>query len=154
MTKTVATNSVLLMHYTLHLKDGSVADSSLDADQPMYLHMGQGDISDAFEKALLGLQVGEQKRVHLQPEDAFGEVDSRLVAQLPSNRFDNWDELEEGMLIGFHQGDSQEEMPGVIRKIDEGLVTVDFNHPLAGQEVWFDIQVVDIDPISNHSTSK
>lgn len=146
MTKTVAADSVLLMHYTLHLKDSSVADSSLDADQPMYLHMGQGDISDAFEKALLGLQVGERKRVHLQPEDAFGEYESRLVTSIPSDRFDNWDELEEGTLLGFQQGDSQEEMPGVVRHIDEGLVTVDFNHPLAGQEVWFDIEIVDIDP--------
>jgi FKBP-type peptidyl-prolyl cis-trans isomerase SlpA len=143
--KVIGPESLVLMHYTLRLADESVADSTLDDDKPAMFQIGAGHISEAFEQQLIGMTVDEKKRVRLKPEDAFGYPIEENIYTVPSKRFDNLEKLEEGMIVGFAQPDGQE-VPGVIRSVTDGLVIVDFNHPLAGQEVIFDLQIVNIDP--------
>lgn len=143
MTKKITPNSIVYMHYTLRLQDGSVADSSLDEDKPGRLQMGLGNVSDAFESELLGLKVGDEKRIHLKAADAYGDPDPRNVKMLPEEKFMG-QAIEVGSIIAFETQDG-EEMPGVIKKIDNGLVVVDFNHPLAGQDLTFDVKIVDIE---------
>jgi FKBP-type peptidyl-prolyl cis-trans isomerase SlpA len=142
--KTIAKNSLVAMHYTVRLMDGSVADSTLDEDKPAVFEMGAGDISEAFEAALIGMAVGEEKRVDLKAIDAYGEHDLRNVKLLPQERFPKA-HLEPGTIMEFDSkaGDS---MAGIIRSVDNGLVTVDFNHMLAGQDLTFDVKIVEIDP--------
>lgn len=141
--KRINPNSIVFMHYTLRLEDGSVADSSLDAGQPVQFVMGEEYISEAFEAALLGLRVNDKKHVHLAAKDAFGEVDEIKIANLPITQFSNFDELEVDTVMEFTNPNGGVSL-GIIRRVMDNLVTVDFNHPLAGHDVDFDVQIVDI----------
>lgn len=138
-------NSTVLIDYTMYLEDGSVADSTVDDGKPAVFKMGAGHISEEFEKQLLGLKEGDETRVDLSPEHAFGLPMEENIYTVPSSRFDNIDELEVGSIVAFKQKDG-EEIPGVIRSVTEGLVIVDFNHPLAGHKVSFVVRVVEVDP--------
>lgn len=140
--KKVAPDSAVIMHYTLHLMDGSVADSTLDANQPVQVNMGQGDISQTFENALLEMKIGDKKRIHLQAVDAYGEVDTRFIYTLPEEKFKDIPDLEIGSIVEFETPNGP--MPGIVRRMDNGLIWVDFNHPLAGRELYFDVEIVDI----------
>jgi FKBP-type peptidyl-prolyl cis-trans isomerase SlpA len=143
MTKKIEANSTVQMHYTTRLQDGSVADSSLDDNKPGQFVMGEGHISPAFEEALLGMAVGDKKRVDLKTEDAFGMPDTKQVYMIPREKFAADQALEVGMIMAFDLP-SGEETSGIIRQFDDGLVTVDFNHPLAGRDVTFDVEIVSI----------
>lgn len=137
-------DSRVLMHYTLRLPDDSIADSSLDHDKPAFFEMGEDYISPEFERQLLGMKVGEKKRIYLNAVDAFGEVQEQLIYALPREKFTHLDNIEEGTIVAF-TFPNQEEQPGVVRQMSEGIVVVDFNHPLAGQNLMFDVQIVGID---------
>lgn len=145
--KIVKEDSEVVMHYTLHLEDGSVADSSLDYDKPAYFKMGEGNISEEFERQLLGLKVHDKKRIYLNAIDAFGEVMDQLIYAVPKDKFEHIQDLEVGSIIEF-SFPNQEERPGIIRQISDNIIVVDFNHPLAGKNLMFDVQIVDIDPVS------
>jgi len=131
------------MHYTLRLKDESVADSSLDEGKPGKFTIGEKHISQAFEKALIGLKAGDKKRIELKAEDAFGMPDEKNIYTVPREKFGTEEKLEVGMIMAFDLPDGGE-TSGVIRQFDEGLVVVDFNHPLAGQDVFFDVEIVEV----------
>ena len=143
--KQVTKESVVVMDYTMYLEDGSVADSTIDEGKPAILKMGAGHISDYFEQQLLGLAIGDEKRVELEPEQAFGFPLQENIYTVPSSRFENIKDLEEGSIVMFEQKDG-EEIPGIIRSVTDGLIIVDFNHPLAGHAVTFVVKIVDIDP--------
>ena len=141
--KKIEVNSIVIMHYTLRLEDDSVADSTLDEDKPAIFQMGAGHISEAFEQQLLGLKVNDKKRITLKPQEAFGMPLEENIYTVPSSRFDNINDLSVGSIVAFSQGEHGE-IPGIIRGISDGLVVVDFNHPLAGRQVTFDVQIVEI----------
>src|SRR3990167_3166344 len=143
--KIIEPNSLVMMHYTLRLEDGSIADSTLDAGQPAILQIGAGHISQAFEQQLMGLTVHDKKRICLKPEDAYGLPIEENIYTVPTSRFGNISELEVGSIVAFTHPASEEEIPGIIRSVTEGLIIVDFNHPLAGHTVLFDVQIVDVD---------
>lgn len=143
--KTIQKDSEVLMHYTLRLHDDSIADSSLDHDRPVYLKMGEEHISEEFERQLLGLKVKDKKRIYLQPIDAFGEIQEQLIYALPRDKFNQLENLEVGTIVAF-TFPQQGEQPGIIRQISDNIIIVDFNHPLAGQSVMYDVDIVDIDP--------
>lgn len=143
--KSIQKDSGVLMHYTLRLHDDSIADSSIDHDKPAYFKMGENYISEEFERQLLGMKVKEKKRIYLQPIDAFGEVQEQLIYAIPRGKFGHIDNIEVDTIVAFTFPD-QEERAGIIRQVSDEIVVVDFNHPLAGQSVMFDVDIVDIDP--------
>src|SRR3990167_4049502 len=140
--KIIKEDSRVVMHYTLRLRDDSIADSSLDHDKPSFFVMGEDYISPEFERQLLGMKKGEKKRIYLNAVDAFGEVLEQLIYALPREKFSHLDHIEEGAIIAF-TFPNQGEQAGIIRQVNEGLVVVDFNHPLAGQNLMFDVQIVE-----------
>lgn len=140
-------DSTVTLHFDIRLKDGSIADSTRSLKKPARFTMGDGSFSEAMEKELLGLKAGDKKKVMLMPEDAFGQPHPANVFQMPKKRFAGTDietELEPGLMIEFAQMDGSSR-PGVIRAIDDYEVTVDFNHPLAGHVVLFDIEILQVD---------
>lgn len=142
----IQANSIVTMHFDLRLKDGSVAESSREIGQPMTFVMGEGTFSEKFESAMLGLSQGDKKKIMLLPEDAFGEAHPANIFQVPLNKFKGTDlegQLEVGLIVSFAQPNGQE-MPGVVRELTQQEATVDFNHPLAGQVVLFDVEVVEV----------
>lgn len=141
----IAKDSIVTMHFDVRLKDGSVAESTRNIGQPMIFQMGQDFFSAKLEAQLLGLSVGAKPKIMLLPEDAFGEAHPANVYQVPRSQFrgELASQLEVGLIVTFSQRDGRE-LPGVIRALDDSEVTVDFNHPLAGQVILFDIEIIDV----------
>jgi FKBP-type peptidyl-prolyl cis-trans isomerase SlpA len=139
----VGSDSRVVMHITMTLADGSAADSTKVENKPSMVVMGDGSISPAFEKNLLGLGKGDSKKFTLAAIDAFGEVNPDNILYLDRSRFGDDAPAQEGNIITFTQPGGSE-LPGIIRAVNGESVTVDFNHPLAGQEITFEIEIVDI----------
>lgn len=138
----IANQHVVAIDYTLSNDAGEVIDSSAGAEPLVYLH-GAGNIIAGLEKALLGKAVGDELDVSIEPEDAYGEYSAELITNLGREMFEGVDELEVGMQ--FHASAPDGGMQIVtIRDIDGDQVTIDGNHPLAGQQLNFKVKVVSI----------
>lgn len=139
----IGSHSEVLMHFDLKLEDGSAADSTRVNKKPAKLVMGDGSLTANFEDCLLGLKQGDKKSFTLAPEDAFGHSNPDNIHHMDRNRFSSDMDISEGMIMGFGQPDGQE-IPGIIRSVAGDSVTVDFNHPLAGQTVIFDVEILEV----------
>ena len=129
----IADNKAVSIDYTLTNDAGEVIDSSAGAAPLVYLH-GASNIIVGLEKALLGKQAGDEIEVSVEPEEAYGEYSAELVATLNRAMFEGVDQLEVGMQ--FHASGPNGGMQIVtVRDIDGDDVTVDGNHPLAGQRL-------------------
>ncbi|MCF6767884.1 FKBP-type peptidyl-prolyl cis-trans isomerase [Thiotrichales bacterium 19S11-10] len=140
----VTQDSFVTMHFKIRLKDGSIAEDTRQYNQAFSFQMSDQIFSDKFEQALYGLSEGEHKKIMLLPEDAFGDVHPALIYQVPKYKFTDDIELDLGVLIAFSQPDGSE-LPGLITKIEENEVTVDFNHPLAGKVVLFEVDILKVE---------
>ncbi|WP_313589461.1 FKBP-type peptidyl-prolyl cis-trans isomerase [Pantoea septica] len=145
MTVSVERDSAVLLHFTLKLEDGSVAESTSASGKPALFRLGDGSLSAALEQELLGLKAGDKHAFTLEPEAAFGTVSPDLIQYFSRRDFINAGEPEIGAIMLF-TGMGGSEMPGVIREISGDSITVDFNHPLAGHQVHFDIDVLEVNP--------
>lgn len=139
----IGPSSEVILHFDLKLEDGSAADSTRMNGKPAKMVMGDGSLTPNFEKCLLGLKIGEKKSFTLAPEDAFGMPNPDNIYYLDRSKFSADSDLSEGAIMGFAQPDGSE-LPGIIRSVAGDSVTVDFNHPLAGQTVIFDVEIVDV----------
>ena len=138
----IAANCVAYIHYTLKDDAGSVLDTSAGGEPLAYLH-GAGNIVPGLEKALEGKQAGDELEVTIEPEEAYGDYSVELVAVLNRSMFEGVDELEVGMQ--FHASAPNGGMQIVtIRDIEGDDVTVDGNHPLAGQRLNFKVKEVNV----------
>ncbi|MFA5494848.1 MAG: peptidylprolyl isomerase [Porticoccaceae bacterium] len=137
---TVKPNAVVSIHYTVRDEDGVQLDSSDGRDPLIYLH-GAHNIIPGLESALEGKQVGDQLQVSIVPEEAYGEHLDHLVESVPRDAFGE-QPLEVGMR--FEAQTEQGPISVVITSIEDDLVTVDGNHPLAGKSLSFDVTVDDI----------
>lgn len=138
----IAENAVVSIDYTLRNDEGEILDSSEGAQPLAYLH-GAANIIAGLEQALLGKQAGDEIKVSVEPEDAYGEFSVELVATLERSMFEGVDEPLPGMQ--FHASAPDGGMQVVtIRDVDGDQVTVDGNHPLAGQRLHFEVKVVGV----------
>jgi len=139
----IANNSTIVAHITMKLSDGSAADSTKVNNKPAKIKLGDNSISPAFEAQLIGLSVGDDKEFTLAAKDAFGETNPDNIHYVDKSRFTQDAPAEVGNIITFTQPGGVE-LPGMVKEVLGDSVTVDFNHPLAGQEVTFVIEIVDI----------
>ncbi|NIO11402.1 MAG: peptidylprolyl isomerase [Deltaproteobacteria bacterium] len=138
----VKEGSVVKVHYMLTV-EGEVVDSSAGGD-PMEVKVGSGQVIPGFEKAIIGMKVGEKKTFKVPPEEAYGNPDPEVIqvvskADLPPDL-----EPEVGMVL-FAQSPDGERFPARIAEIREDEVVMDFNHPLAGKTLEFEVEIVSID---------
>ncbi|MBH1890966.1 FKBP-type peptidyl-prolyl cis-trans isomerase [Serratia marcescens] len=145
MTAKVISDSAVLVHFTLKLEDGSTAESTRSSGKPALFRLGDGSLSAPLEAQLLGLRAGDKCAFTLQPEAAFGAENPDLVQFFSRRDFAETGVPDVGTIMLFTAIDGSE-MPGVVRAVAEDSITVDFNHPLAGHPVTFDIEVLEIDP--------
>ena len=150
MSKSVQSNSAVLVHFTLKLEDGSVAESTRNNGKPALFRLGDTSLSEGLEQQLLGLRAGDKKAFSLEPDAAFGVPSPDLIQYFSRRDFIDAGEPEVGAIMLFTAMDGSE-MPGVIREISGDSITVDFNHPLAGQSIHFDIDVLEVDPALEES---
>ncbi len=139
----IAPGSQITMHFSLALPDGTEAASTF-GDEPTTFVMGEGAISEGLELCLYGLVAGDKQTLTLEPEQAFGPRDESKIHPMPRSNFEPNMELEEGLVIGFTTPDGHE-LAGIVLEIQEQEVVIDFNHPLAGSEVVFKVEIVTVD---------
>jgi FKBP-type peptidyl-prolyl cis-trans isomerase SlpA len=142
MSHTVQTTSRILWHYRLYLADGHLVEASEDPDGDM-LQLGQGEIHPNLEAALIGLPQGEKIRLIIMADQAFGYPDADAIQTVPRTDFPANIALVVGNIIGFTLPSGQE-IPGKILAIYPDTVQVDFNHPLAGHNLSFELEILDI----------
>ncbi|WP_330927388.1 peptidylprolyl isomerase [Candidatus Sororendozoicomonas aggregata] len=138
----ITTGSKVTLHFSLKLEDGAIVDSNFEGN-PVSLIIGDGNLPKGFEKQLLGLAADEKKSVTVPPEDAFGMPNPNNIQTIARDAFGVDMALEEGLVVSFSDAGNTE-LPGVVRCFDEETVEVDFNHPLAGHALQFDVQILDV----------
>ncbi|MBF0147589.1 MAG: peptidylprolyl isomerase [Magnetococcales bacterium] len=145
---TIKNGDIIAMHYTGTLEDGQVFDSSIARDEPIRFTVGDAELIPGLEKELLGMAVGEAKRVHVGMMEAYGEWMEELVRDFPRELFPEGMELETGLRFSLSQEEGRE-MFATITEINGDVITLDANHPLAGENLIFDVEILEIVPDSD-----
>lgn len=130
--------SRVTVHFSLLLESGEEVDSTRRS-RPATFDMGDGSLLPGFETALLGMKAGDDAQIMLEPADAFGERAPENVRVFPVEKFSGMT-LEPGLVVSFASSDG--ELPGVVRSVSGDAAEVDFNHPLAGRRIIFDVTVL------------
>ena len=142
MTEVAKKGDRVRVHYTGKLDDGTVFDSSVDRE-PLEFVLGEGEVITGFENAVLGLKVGEKTTVTIGPEDAYGHRMEELILDVERERFPEDYVPEEGQQIQISQEGGHDVLATVV-KFDENIITLDANHPLAGENLTFEVELVEI----------
>jgi FKBP-type peptidyl-prolyl cis-trans isomerase SlpA len=139
----VKANDTVKVHYTGKLADGQVFDSSVERGEPIEFTMGQGQLIPGFEKGLIDMKVNEKKTINIPKEEAYGEPREELVQEVQKSQLPDEIKPEVGMGLVSKSPDGQE-MNLVVKDVKEETIVVDGNHPLAGKDLVFDLEVVEI----------
>ena len=145
MTNTIAEGSKVKMHFRLSLKTGEVIDETFDK-KPAEFIIGDNSLPKNFESELLGCKPKDKKQVLKTAEQAFGSPNPKNIHILPITKFSFKEDLTLGTVVEFTDANSNP-IPAVIVKNDGANITVDFNHPLAGKDIFFDFEIISV---SNH----
>ncbi len=140
----ISQGSRVVLHFRLKLDDGNEVDSTWDKT-PAEFVMGDGNLPAGFEEVIEGMVAGQEKSSVILPEKAFGMPNPNNIQRLPRSQFAEDIELEEGLVMSFSDA-ANTELPGVIRSFNEQQVEVDFNHPLAGRELIFEVRIIRVEP--------
>jgi FKBP-type peptidyl-prolyl cis-trans isomerase SlpA len=142
----IETGMSVTLHFSLGLEDGHIIDSNFESE-PATFSVGDGSLLPGFESTLMGLVNGDEREFTIPPEQAFGQHNPQNVQVVERGNFDQ-EELELGAMFSFQNGDG--ELPGVIVDVDDNEVMIDFNHPLAGKNIIFQVKIIDIAPQNIH----
>ena len=129
------------IHYSLSVADEIV--ESTQGKEPLEYVQGKGDLLPKLEEALVGMKKGDKKIVTLSPQDGYGDVDPEAFRELPISVLPENVEPQEGLVLELESSDG-DKIPAVIMEIQKDTIIVDLNHPLAGEELKFDVEIVDI----------
>lgn len=145
----IGLNCKVELHFALRLSDtGELVDSTF-GKKPASLVVGDGNLPDAFEMVIHGMSAGERKVEIIKPKDGFGQRNPSNIQRIPRDQFDPTIELAEGLVLSF-QDKAKSELPGVVSSIEDRMVTVDFNHPLAGRDLEFEVEILSVAPAKTH----
>ena len=139
----VGANSRVTLNFALRLENGDIVDSTFER-KPATFTVGDGSLLSGFERKLFGMKAGERATHTVLPQDAFGQPNPANVQQFKRSQFAADMELHEGLIIFFADA-SKSELPGVIKQFDADTVVVDFNHPLAGRTIAFEVEIVAVE---------
>ena len=137
----VTSNSTVEVHYTGRLEDGTVFDSSLvEGREPLTATLGQGNLISGFENGLVNMSVGEKKTIEIEAENAYGQINPQMVNEVAKAQ------VPEGVSVGDMLQAMSPAGPINVKVLDikEDVVVLDANHPLAGQKLIFDLEVISI----------
>ena len=139
---TVKANDTVKVHYTGKLVSGQVFDSSVERE-PLEVQLGEGKLIPGFEKGLVDMAVKEKKTITIDKLEAYGEVNSELFHKVPKTELPEDIKPEVGMgLVGSNPDGSQQQFR--IAKVQDDHIVIDANHPLAGQDLVFDLELIEI----------
>lgn len=140
----VKENDKVKVHYTGKLDNGQVFDSSVDRGQPLEFTVGQGQMIPGFEKGIMGMAVNEKKTITIPSEEAYGERNNDLLKEVPNEQLPPEIKPEVGMGL-VSKGPQGQEIQLVVAEVKDNSIIVDANHPLAGQNLTFDLELVGIE---------
>ncbi|MFK7743829.1 MAG: peptidylprolyl isomerase [Roseobacter sp.] len=142
----VKSGDVVAIHYTGTLLDGTTFDSS-DGRDPLEFTVGSGQIIPGLDVALPGMAVGDKKKVQIACDQAYGPINPEMRQAVPREGIPAEIPLDIGTQLQMQTPEGQP-LPVMVVEVDEATVTLDANHPLAGKDLTFDIEVMRIDPAS------
>jgi FKBP-type peptidyl-prolyl cis-trans isomerase SlpA len=140
MTTAVGPETTVTLFFEIRLENGDVVDSNFNA-KPATFTVGDGNMLVGFEAAMFGLTAGERKVLTIAPEQGFGMPNPSNIHKIDRSQFDGMD-LEPGLVVSFQ--DPTGELPGVVKSFNDRSVEVDFNHPLSGQSLQFEVEILDV----------
>jgi peptidylprolyl isomerase len=140
---TVKDGDTVKVHYTGKLNDGSVFDSSEDRE-PLEFTLGEGQLIPGFEDAVTGMEEGDSTTVNIPSDDAYGERRDDLELEVAKDELPDNVDPEEGMQLQMQQQESEQAIPVEITDVEDEKVKLDANHPLAGKDLTFDIELLEI----------
>lgn len=139
--KKVDVNSTVTVNYTGKLEDGSIFDSSIsEGREPLVATLGQGQLIPGFEKGLLEMQEGDKKTVTIPHLEAYGVIRNELIAEVPKDRVP--ENVEAGQMLQTMT--QQGPMNVIVKEVNEDHVVLDANHPLAGKDLTFELELISI----------
>jgi FKBP-type peptidyl-prolyl cis-trans isomerase SlpA len=138
----IQNGSKITMHFALKLAEDQVVDSTFESE-PATFELGDGNLLPGFEEYLLGLTTGDKKLFEVPPEKAFGQPNPQNLQEMKRKDFPLDMPIAPGLMVSFADAQGQE-LPGVIDKVEGDWVTVDFNHPLAGKTLIFEVQILEV----------
>ena len=138
----VTVNSKVKVHYTGKLANGEVFDTS-DGKEPIEFTLGQGQLIPGFEKGLIDMKLNEKKTINMTKDDAYGEVNETLIQEVKKTDLPQDMEPKVGMGLVSKSPDGQE-INLMVVEVKEETIVIDGNHPLAGRDLIFDLEVVEI----------
>jgi FKBP-type peptidyl-prolyl cis-trans isomerase SlpA len=144
----VSEGTRVFLNFSISLEDGSEVDTNFGGE-PVDFAIGDGSLLPGFERLIFGMSAGERQMFTVTPENAFGQPNDNNVQYLPSDQFEDDIELEIGLVFSFADA-SGDELPGMIIAFDDNEVTVDFNHPLSGRTILFDVLIHRVEPAELH----
>jgi FKBP-type peptidyl-prolyl cis-trans isomerase 2 len=142
MSRQANNGDLVSVHYTGKLEDGTVFDSSREGE-PLEFKLGSGAVIAGFDQAVTGMEVGDSREIRIAPEDAYGERREEMQLQVPRSQLPEGLDPEEGEMLGVQVAPGQQAVARIASVADDA-VTLDLNHPLAGQTLVFDIELVGI----------
>ena len=142
-TTTVGTGNTVTLHYKGTLDDGTEFDSSYERGEPIQVITGAGQLIKGFDEALVGMGEGETKTFTLTPSEAYGERDEDATTTLAKGAFPDEFEFSEGMTVPL-AGPNGQPFIATITEVKEDEVVADLNHPMAGKNLTFEVEVLTI----------
>ena len=140
----VGAGTRVTLHFSIHLASGEEVDTTRRG-KPAVFVVGDGNLPEGFEKAIHGLRPGDDERILIAPAEGFGLREKANIRTLPRADFRNAADLVRGMIVAFAAAGSTGELPGVVTTVSADTVEVDFNHPLAGRDLVFDVTILGVE---------
>jgi len=132
------------VHYKGTLPDGQLFDSS-EGREPLAFQLGSGMVIKGFDDGVTGMEIGDKKTINIPNEDAYGPVNEEMIINFDRSQIPAEIPLEIGGTLNMHQDGNGQVIPVVIKDVTEEFVLLDANHPLAGQDLIFELELVGID---------
>lgn len=131
------------LHFSVAIENGVEIDNTRGRENPVNLVIGDGSLLPGFEKALFGLRAGDRRTVSLPPEDAFGSWNPENIQRFDTVKFEQTPIV--GHMIEF-EDKAKTSLFGVVKSVNEDITEVDFNHPLAGKNITFEVEIFKVTP--------
>lgn len=131
------------VHYVGTFDDGEIFDTSRPVGDPIEFVVGSGSVIKGFDDAARDMEVGEKRHIHLEPEEAYGQVDERLIQTVPVENVPNAQDLPVGESV-YMRGPDGNPFPVKVVSVDDQNVVFDMNHPMAGKPLNFDLELVEV----------
>ena len=142
MSQTARSGDSVHVHYIGKRTDGSVFDNSREREQPLAFTLGAGQVIPGFEQAVEGMEVGEVRKVRIEPEDGYGARRDDLLMEIDREQVPDDVDVTAGTRLQLQREDRA--IPVTVTEVGEDTLTLDANHPLAGEELAFEIELVQV----------